>query len=164
MTDIAPLDAETVKRDPKLSLVSVPSLGYGALTINTGHLPRPTRRLAATRRVRHAFELALDREALSQVVYAGMYQPNAQATSPLSPLYVEEVAPPKRDVAKARALLKEAGVSTPFPVPLVVYNTPQGVQTGEVIQSMAAERGSRCRSTRWSSARRSRRSSAATTR
>ena len=26
-------------------------------------------------------------------------------------------------------------------VPLVVYNTPQGVQTGEVIQSMAAEAG-----------------------
>ena len=68
-------------------------------------------------------------------------RPNAQATSPLSPLYVEEIAPPKRDVAKARALLKEAGVATPFPVPLVVYNTPQGVQTGEVIQSMAAEAG-----------------------
>ena len=35
--------------------------------------------------VRHAFELSLDREALSQVVYAGMYQPNAQATSAISP-------------------------------------------------------------------------------
>ena len=91
--------------------------------------------------MRHAFELALDREALSQVVFAGTYQPNAQATSALSPLYVEEVAPPKRDVAKARALLKEAGVSTPFAVPLIVYNTPQSVQTGEVIQSMAAEAG-----------------------
>jgi peptide/nickel transport system substrate-binding protein len=44
-------------------------------------------------------------------------------------------------VAKARALLKEAGVATQLTVPLVVYNTPQGVQTGEVIQSMAAEAG-----------------------
>ena len=44
-------------------------------------------------------------------------------------------------MAKARALLKEAGVSTPFPVPLIVYNTPQDVQVGEVIQSMAAEAG-----------------------
>jgi len=91
--------------------------------------------------VRLAFELALDRTALSQVVYGGMYQPNAQATSAISPLYVQEVAPPARDVAKARALLKEAGVNTPFPVPLIVYNTPQGVQTGEVIQAMAAEAG-----------------------
>ena len=35
-----------------------------------------------------------------------------------------------------------------------MYNTPQGVQTGEVIQSMAAEAGSRCRSTRWNLAQR----------
>jgi peptide/nickel transport system substrate-binding protein len=91
--------------------------------------------------VRHAFELSLDRDALSQVVYAGTYQPNAQSTSPLSPLYVQEVAPPKRDVAKARDLLKEAGVATPVPVPLIVYNRPQDVQVGEVIQSMAAEAG-----------------------
>jgi peptide/nickel transport system substrate-binding protein len=141
LTEIAPLDADTVKRDPKLSLVSVPSLGYGALTINTGQYPKAETPLGRDPRVRHAFEFALDREALSQVVYGGMYQPNAQATSALSPLYVEEVAPPKRDVAKARALLKEAGVSVPLTVPLIVYNTPQNVQAGEVIQSMAAEAG-----------------------
>jgi peptide/nickel transport system substrate-binding protein len=137
LTQIAPLDAETVKRDPKLALVSVPSLGYGALTINT----KADGPLGRDPRVRHAFELALDREALIQVVFGGMFQPNAQATSAISPLYVEEVAPTKRDVAKARALLKEAGVATQLTVPLVVYNTPQGVQTGEVIQSMAAEAG-----------------------
>src|ERR1700722_6418974 len=137
LTQIAPLDAETVKRDPKLALVSGPSLGYGALTINT----KADGPLGRDPRVRHAFELALDREALIQVVFAGKYQPNAQATSAISPLYIEEVAPTKRDVAKARALLKEAGVTTPLTIPLVVYNTPAGVQTGEVIQSMAAEAG-----------------------
>ncbi len=115
-TEIAPLDVGTVKRDPRLSLVSVPSLGYGALTINLGNFPKAEAPLGRDARVRHAFELALDRDALSEVVYAGMYQPNAQATSPLSPLYVEELAPPKRDVARARALLKEAGVATPYPV------------------------------------------------
>jgi peptide/nickel transport system substrate-binding protein len=141
LTEIAPLDAETVKRDARLSLVSVPSLGYGALTINTGNYPKADTPLGRDARVRHAFELALDREALSQVVYAGLYQPNAQATSALSPLYVEEVAPPKRDVGKARALLKDAGVTLPLPVPVIVYNTPQNVQAGEVIQSMAAEAG-----------------------
>jgi peptide/nickel transport system substrate-binding protein len=141
LTEIAPLDVEAVKHDPRLSLVSVPSLGYGALTINLGHFAKAEMPLGRDARVRHAFELALDRGALSQVVYAGMYQPNAQATSALSPLYVEELAPPRRDVAKARALLKEAGVATPYPVPLIVYNTPQSVQAGEVIQAMAAEAG-----------------------
>jgi peptide/nickel transport system substrate-binding protein len=91
--------------------------------------------------VRQAFSLALDRGALSQVVFAGVYIPNAQATSPLSPLYAPSIAVPERDVAKAKALLKEAGVTTPYTVPLVVYNTPQAVQTGEVIQAMAAEAG-----------------------
>jgi peptide/nickel transport system substrate-binding protein len=141
LTEIAPLDVETVKRDPRLSLVSVPSLGYGALTINLGNFAKAETPLGRDARVRHAFELALDRDALSQVIFAGMYQPNAQATSPLSPLYVEELAPPKRDVPRARALLKDAGVATPYPVPLIVYNTPQSVQTGEVIQAMAAEAG-----------------------
>jgi peptide/nickel transport system substrate-binding protein len=141
LTEIAPLDAEAVKRDPKLALVSVPSLGYGALTINIGNSPKAETPLGRDPRVRHAFELTLDREALTQVLFAGMYQPNAQATSAISPLYVEEVAPTKRDVSKARALLKEAGVATPYAVPLIVYNTPQSAQTGEVIQSMAAEAG-----------------------
>jgi peptide/nickel transport system substrate-binding protein len=141
LTGIAPLDAETVKRDQKLDLVSMPSLGYGALTINIGSSPKAEAPLGRDPRVRRAFELSLDRDALIQVVYAGTYQPNGQATSPLSPLYVEEVAPSKRDVAKARALLKEAGIATPVPVPLIVYNRPQDVQVGEVIQSMAAEAG-----------------------
>ncbi|MEJ0019086.1 MAG: ABC transporter substrate-binding protein [Acetobacteraceae bacterium] len=141
ITEIAPLDADIVKRDPKLALVSVPSLGYGSLTINTGNYPKAETPVGRDPRVRQAFELALDREALSQVVYAGLYQPNGQATSALSPLYIESVVPPKRDVAKARALLKEAGVTTPLPVPIIVYNTPQNVQAGEVIQAMAAEAG-----------------------
>ncbi len=141
VTEVAPLDADAVRHDAKLSLVSVPSLGYGALTINTGNDPKAQGPLGRDPRVRLAFELALDRAALSQVVYAGMYIPNGQATSSLSPLYAPDVAPPARDVAKAKALLKEAGVTAPFAVPLVVYNTPQAVQTGEVIQAMAAEAG-----------------------
>jgi peptide/nickel transport system substrate-binding protein len=141
IAEVAPLDADIVKRDARLTLVTVQSLGYGALTINTGAFPKAETPLGRDPRVRHAFELSLDRAALSQVVFAGMYVPNAQATSALSPLYDPAIVPPGRDVAKARALLKEAGVTTPLVVPLTVYNTPQGVQTGEVIQSMAAEAG-----------------------
>ena len=38
-------------------------------------------------------------------------------------------------------MLQQAGVVTPLRVGLLVYNTPQGVQAGEVIQAMAAEAG-----------------------
>lgn len=141
IAEVAPLDAATVQHNAKLTLVSASSLGYGALTINTGPYPKANTPLGRDPRVRLAFELSLDRAALSQVVFAGLYQPNAQATSALSPLYAPEIVPPPRDLAKARALLKEAGVGTPFPVPLIVYNTPATVQAGEVIQAMAAEAG-----------------------
>jgi peptide/nickel transport system substrate-binding protein len=141
MTEVAPLDAATVQANPRLKLASVASLGYGALTVNTGPYPQAETKLGRDPRVRHALELAIDRDALSQVVFAGLYVPTAQASSALSPLYAPGIVPPKRDVAQARALLKAAGVTAPLTIPLIVYNTPQGVQAGEVIQSMAAEAG-----------------------
>lgn len=141
LAEVAPLDADTVKRDGKLVLASTPSLGYGSLTINIGDNARANTPLGRDARVRRAFALSIDRDALNQVVFAGLYVPNAQATSSVSPLYSDAIAVPKRDVAGARALLKEAGVTAPLAVSLIVANTPQTVQAGEVIQSMAAEAG-----------------------
>src|SRR6185503_7381998 len=91
--------------------------------------------------VRQAFELALDREALIQVVYAGMYTPTVQANPPSSPFFFQDLKVPARDVAKAKVLLKQAGVPTPVPVTLTITNGSDIQQAGEVIQSMASEAG-----------------------
>ncbi len=91
--------------------------------------------------MRQAFELSIDRTALIQVVYDGLYTPTAQANSPSSPYYVPSIKPPPRDIAKAKALLKEAGVTLPVPVALTVTNNADAQQTGEVIQSMARDAG-----------------------
>jgi peptide/nickel transport system substrate-binding protein len=137
IAEVAPLDVQTAAAAPNLTVVSVPSLGYGALTVNlAGSSP-----LARDPRVRRAFELSLDRAALSQVVFAGMYAPDAQATSATSPYYAPNVPMPPHDVAAAKSLLQQAGLTAPVHVNLLVYNTPQGVQAGEVIQAMAAEAG-----------------------
>ena len=137
IAEVAPLDVEAAKGNRALNVLSVASLGYGAITVNlAGSSP-----LARDPRVRHAFELSLDRAALSQVVFAGMYEPNGQATSAASPFYAPSVAIPPHDVAAAKALLQQAGLKAPVPVNLLVYNTPQSVQAGEVIQAMAAEAG-----------------------
>ena len=137
IAEVAPLDTQAAKADPRLGVVDVAGLGYGALTVNlAGTTP-----MAGDQRVRAAFQLSLDRAALSQVVFAGMYEPVAQAISASSPYYAPDVAMPPHDVAAARALLQQAGVATPLRVNLLVYNTPQGVQAGEVIQAMAAEAG-----------------------
>ncbi len=141
LAEVAPLDVDAVQRNPRLSVASAPSLGYGALTVNVGNGARAQTPLGQDARVRLAFELSLDRDALNSVVFAGLYAPNAQATSAVSPLHDPTLAVPPRDVPRARALLREAGVATPLRVDLTVYNTPQGVQAGEVVQSMAAEAG-----------------------
>ena len=141
LAEVAPLDVDALSHDPKLAIVSVPGLGYGALTVNVANGPRANNPLGQDPRVRLAFELSLDREALNSVVFGGAYTANAQATSAISPLYDPALPIPQRDIPRAMALLKEAGVTTPLPVDMVVYNTPQAVQAGEVIQAMAADAG-----------------------
>ena len=134
-------DAEAVRKNPKLRLVVSDYLGYQGITINVGNGPRSQTPLGQDARVRRAFELAIDREALVQVVYAGLYSPVAQAVPASSPFYVPGVVPPARDVSRARALLKEAGVALPVPVTLLTPNNPDIRQLAEVIQSMVAEAG-----------------------
>ena len=61
--------------------------------------------------MRHAFDLAIDREALNQVVFNGEFVPGNQWVNPQNPYYQQKFPVPKRDLAKAKALLKEAGVT-----------------------------------------------------
>jgi peptide/nickel transport system substrate-binding protein len=138
---ILPTDADTVRRDPKLNLLASDELGYMGITINTGNGPRAQTPLGRDARVRQAFALAIDRDALNQVVYNGAYTPDVQAVPALSPFYIADYKPPARDVARAKALLKEAGVTTPLKVEMMTPTDSDIRQVGEVIQSMAAEAG-----------------------
>ncbi len=138
---ILPTDVPGVQKDPKLKIAIDDSLAYTGITINTDNGPAHDTALGKIALVRQAFELALDREALIQVVYAGMYTPTVQANPPSSPFFFQDLKVPARDVAKAKALLKEAGVSTPVPVTLTITNGSDIQQVGEVIQSMTSEAG-----------------------
>ncbi|MBN8892006.1 MAG: ABC transporter substrate-binding protein [Rhodospirillales bacterium 70-18] len=138
---IVPSDVDAVKQDPKLQLVMSPGLGYNSINFNLANGTRADTPLGRDPRVRKAFELSVDRQALVQVVYNGMYDPTAQAVPPASPFYAPGVLPPQRDVAQAKKLLAEAGVKTPVVVHLMLSNQPDIQQLGVVIQSMAAEAG-----------------------
>jgi peptide/nickel transport system substrate-binding protein len=48
---------------------------------------------------------------------------------------------PKRDIAKAKALLKEAGIAMPFDVDFMVPKGAEPQSVAEVVQAMAAEIG-----------------------
>ncbi len=138
---IAPTDVAAVRADPKLKLVMSDSLGYQGLSFNTGAGKYGQLPMAKDARVRKAFELAIDRDALMQVVFNGMYKPTAQAISPVSPYYIADIQPPPRDIPRAKELLAEAGVTPPMDVTLNIWNDPLSRQVGEVIQSMVADAG-----------------------
>src|SRR3546814_5749858 len=59
---------------------------------------------------------------------------------PQSQFYTKSVPMPERDVAKAKALLKEAGLDG-FSFEMQFPNNPDGTRVAQVIQAMAAEAG-----------------------
>ncbi|WP_188577281.1 ABC transporter substrate-binding protein [Azorhizobium oxalatiphilum] len=134
---LAPTDLPQVQGDSKLKVGNAYELGYQTLLINLSK-DNP---LAKNAKVREALELSLDREALNQVVYNGEFLPGNQWVSPKNPNYVAEFPIPKRDVAKAKALLKEAGVTGPIPVNFTIFSDNLSQQSAQVIQAMAKEAG-----------------------
>ena len=138
---IVPSDVPAAQRDPKLQVVMGDAMGYQGITINIAHGPASDTILGRNVLVRQALELSIDRQAVVQVVYNGMYTPVAQANAPSSPFFVPAVQPPPRDIVKAKALLQQSGVQLPVPVVLTIPNNPDLIQVGEVIQAMSREAG-----------------------
>ena len=80
-------DIKTVRDDKKLKLAKAVSLGYAGLQLNLDNGPKANNPLAKNHKVREAFELAIDREALNQVVFNGEFVPGNQWVSPQNPYY-----------------------------------------------------------------------------
>ena len=132
---LGPTDVATVKKDPKLRLISQTALAYYTMSINLAAdtpLKEP--------RVRAALEAAIDRTALNQVVFDGAFIPSNQFEAPGSRYWDPDHPVPPRDVAKAMVLLKEAGQPHPA-FTLLIGNSPVEQQVGQVVQSMANEAG-----------------------
>jgi peptide/nickel transport system substrate-binding protein len=138
---VLPTDMAQVKADPKLRIVTSPALGYEGITFNLGNGELAKMPVGQSRLLRQAFEAAIDRQALVDVVFNGIYTPTVQPIPPASPFYIESLPPPGRDLAKAKALIKQSGVPAPIEVRMNVPNTPDRAQEAEVIQSMVKEAG-----------------------
>jgi peptide/nickel transport system substrate-binding protein len=135
-------DLKEIKADPKLKLATQIEIGYQGLTLNLANGEAGTNGpFNKDPRVRQALEAAIDRKALSDVVFNGEYLPGNQWVSPKSPYFQEKFPVPGRDLAKAKKLLADAGVTTPVTVDFMVPNNPESRQAAEVIQAMAAEAG-----------------------
>jgi peptide/nickel transport system substrate-binding protein len=134
-------DIKDIRSDPKLKLATALGIGYWGLDINIGNGERAKNSLGSSAKVRQALDAAIDREALNQVVFNGEFVPGNQWVSPENSYYQQAFPVLKRDLAKAKALLKEAGVTAPFDVDFMVPKGAEPQAVAEVIQAMAAEVG-----------------------
>jgi peptide/nickel transport system substrate-binding protein len=133
-------DIKDVRADPKLVLSTAPELGYLGLTINIAN-DKTKGALSQSVKVRQALDLSIDREAINQVVFNGEFTPGNQWVSPLHPYYQTSFPIRPRNVEKAKALLKEAGVALPVSVDYMVTKGAENEAVAQVVQSMAAEAG-----------------------
>jgi len=134
-------DVDEVKKDSKLRLATGTELGYQGLTINVANGEKANNPLGKNAKVRQAFELALDRETINKVVFNGLQKVDNQWVPQASPFHMDKFPTPKRDLAKARTLIKESGVATPIAIDFMVPNNPESRAVAEVMQAMTAEAG-----------------------
>jgi peptide/nickel transport system substrate-binding protein len=133
-------DIKDVRADSRLKLSTALELGYLGLTINIAN-DKNKGPLSQSEKVRQALDLSIDREAVNQVVFNGEFTPGNQWVSPEHPYYQKAFPVQKRDMAKAKALLKESGAALPISVDLMVPKGAENEAVAQVIQSMAAEAG-----------------------
>ncbi|MBI2159897.1 MAG: ABC transporter substrate-binding protein [Candidatus Rokubacteria bacterium] len=148
MHQVSPTDATAIKREGRFELSNVTGLGYQGITINLrnktgktqppGDLGTP---LANDPRVREAFDLSIDREALNQVAWDGLFTPGCTPIPTISVYFDKSRKCPGRDVARAKKLLAEAGLAGGYSFEMTIVNNPRERRVGEVIQQMAREAG-----------------------
>ncbi|MRX51618.1 ABC transporter substrate-binding protein [Paracoccus sp. S-4012] len=131
-----PALAESVKADPNLAMFQNYAANSQALMFNL-EAPGPFQDV----RVRRAFEKAIDRQAIVDVVFSGYYLAANQFAAPDSQFYNTDHPITPRDVDGAKALLAEAGVTQPVPITLLIPNRPLSVRVAEMIQGMTSEAG-----------------------
>ncbi len=134
-------DIGDVRGNSQLKLSAALELGYQGFDINVGKGDAAKTPLGQSAKVRQALSLAIDREALTQVVFNGEFVPGNQWLNPEHPYYQKAFPVPKRDVAKAKALLKDAGAEGRLAVDFMVPKGPETQAVAEVLQAMAGEIG-----------------------
>ncbi|MBS0326121.1 MAG: ABC transporter substrate-binding protein [Proteobacteria bacterium] len=138
---VAPSDMPQIARDPKLRTSKITEIGYQGITINVGKSDLAKQNpLGRDPRVREAFELSLDRQGIVQVAMDGEADPGNQWVAQSSPFYAKNVPMPARNVARAKALLAEAGVPHPS-FTLMTATTADAQRIAQVVQAMAKEAG-----------------------
>ncbi len=138
---VASSDIAALKSENKFNVARITELGYQGITINTGKSEMAQKNpLGRDARVREALELSIDRGGIVQVAVDGEGEAGNQWLSASNTFYAKKYPVPKRNIERAKALLKEAGVPNPS-FTLMTPTTSDGQKVAQVIQAMAKEAG-----------------------
>lgn len=135
-----PADIINMKKDDSINLLEQPGLNVGYLSFNTEKKPLDNVK------VRQALTMAVNKQAIIEAVYRGAGQVAKNLIPPIMWGFNDEVKDYAYDPAKAKALLKEAGMSNGFSIDLWAmpvqrpYN-PNARRMAEMIQSDWAKIG-----------------------
>ena len=134
--EVAPNDASKVEENKDLALYTKldNSVHFIGLTVDRGIFKDP--------KAREAMTYALDMQAIIDAVYMGHGKVATGPVNPNIPYSISDsIKPEKRDIEKAKALLKEAGVKEGDTVKLYVHDQQARKDMATIIQSQLAEVG-----------------------
>jgi len=138
---VASSDMDKIRAEKKLKTARITEIGYQGITINVGKSEQAKKNpLGRDARVREAFELSLDRQGLVQVVMDNEAIAGNQWVAPTNQFYAKSLPVPKRNIERAKQLLKEAGVTNPS-FTLVTPTTSDAQRIALVVQAMTREAG-----------------------
>jgi peptide/nickel transport system substrate-binding protein len=138
---MAPSDVPQLRNDGRFKIAKIVEIGYQGITINVGKSDIAQKNpLGKDPRVREAFELSLDRDAIVKVAMEGEAQPGNQWVAPSNQYYGKSAPIPKRNVQRALQLLKEAGVPNPS-FTLMTPTTSDAQRIAQIVQAMAKDAG-----------------------
>ena len=123
------------KSDPRFQVLVGGTEGKTILAMNNKRKPLDNLK------VRQAIAYALDRKAIIDGAMDGLGTPIGSHLTPNDPGYVDLTGMYPHDPEKAKALLKEAGVSTPLDLTLVLPPAPYARAAGPIIQAELADVG-----------------------
>jgi peptide/nickel transport system substrate-binding protein len=138
---VAPSDIPSIRNDNRFRVAKIVEIGYQGITINVGKSDMAQKNpLGKDPRVREAFELSLDRDAIVKVAMEGEAQAGNQWVAPSNQYYGKSAPLPKRNVARAKQLLREAGVTNPS-FTLMTPTTSDAQRIAQIVQAMAKDAG-----------------------